>query len=76
MLADPDRSDSTGKTMFAITKVPAFFDLFPHVFPPALNNAPRRYVGCIDRRTEIAEPILVLLVLLVVRRLHQFIWFN
>ena len=34
MLAEPDRSNSTGKTMFAITNVPAFFDLFPHVFLP------------------------------------------
>jgi hypothetical protein len=31
MLANPDRRNSAGKAMLAITNVPAFFGLFAHV---------------------------------------------
>jgi hypothetical protein len=33
MLADPDRWNSARKAMLAIADIPAFFSLFPHVFP-------------------------------------------
>jgi hypothetical protein len=33
MLANPDRRNSAGKAMLAMTKVPAFFGLFAHVSP-------------------------------------------